>query len=195
MFETLFKRPTAVARHREGPWADARKRFLEACAQQGYSRSMLMKIAWVLLAVAYRIDIDHGKLSTHDIEVAIDSRMRFVRRSRPAKKAPWSRQLFMHFSRAWLRSLGCLEERAPTQCAFGPQIEAFTRYMRDERGLSPVTIATRCDRLSWFFATLRAPRASVGAITIDDIDAFIEAKHGHGWSRASLAALASDLRS
>lgn len=134
MFETLFKRPTAVARHREGPWADARKRFLEACAQQGYSRSMLMKIAWVLLAVAHRIDIDHGKLTAYDIEVAVDARMRFVRRSQPTKKAPWSRQLFVHFTSAWLRSLGCLEEPSPTQCAFGPEIEAFTRFMRDERG-------------------------------------------------------------
>ena len=66
MFETLFKRPTAVARHREGPCADARERFLGACAQQGYSRSMLMKIAWVLLAVAQRIDIDHGVTDRHN---------------------------------------------------------------------------------------------------------------------------------
>lgn len=195
MFETLFKRPTAVARHREGPWADARKRFLEACAQQGYSRSMLMKIAWVLLAVAHRIDIDHGKLTAYDIEVAVDARMRFVRRSQPTKKAPWSRQLFVHFTSAWLRSLGCLEEPSPTQCAFGPEIEAFTRFMRDERGLSPVTITTRCDRLSWFFAALRPPRASISVITIDDVDAFIEAKHRQGWSRTSLTALAGDLRS
>ncbi len=195
MFETLFKRPTALARHREGPYADERERFLEACAQQGYSRSMLMKIAWVLLAVAHRIDIDHGKLTEHDIAVAVDTRMRFVRRSGPTQQAPCSRQLFVRFTSAWLRSLGCLEEPSPTQSAFGPEIEAFTRFMRDERGLSPVTITTRCDRLSWFFAALRSQRASIRAITIDDVDAFIEAKHRQGWSRASLAALTGDLRS
>lgn len=193
MFETLFKRPTAVARHREGPLADAREGFIVECAQKGYSRSMLMKIAWVLLAVAHRIDIDHGKLTAHDVEVAVDSRMRFIRPS--VKKAPSSRQLAMCFTRAWLRSRGWLEEPTSTQGAFGPQLEAFARYMGDERGLSAVTISTRCDRLSWFFTALRPPRASIGAITIDDIDAFVETKHGQGWSRASLAALASDLRS
>lgn len=194
MFETLFKRPTAVARHREGPWADARKRFLEACAQQGYSRSMLMKIAWVLLAVAHRIDIDHGKLTAYDIEVAVDARMRFVRRSQPTKKAPWSRQLFVHYKRMATQP-GLPRGAFSNAVRVRPGDRGLHSLHARRRGLSPVTITTRCDRLSWFFAALRPPRASISVITIDDVDAFIEAKHRQGWSRTSLAALAGDLRS
>jgi len=195
MFETLFKRPTTVARHREGPYVAERERFLNECAQHGYSHSMLVKIAWVLLTVAPHIDIDHGKRTTHEIARAVDRRPRPLRQSGPRKESPWTRELFLHFTRSWLSSLGCFDEPAPTPSAFGAEIDEFTRYMRDERGLSPVTITTRCDRLSWFFATLRPPRASIGAIALDDLDAFIATKHSQGWGRASLAALTSDLRS
>ena len=45
MIEELFKRPTALARYREGPLAKAREQFLDRCANDGYSRSMLQKIA------------------------------------------------------------------------------------------------------------------------------------------------------
>jgi hypothetical protein len=33
MFDTLFKYPRVLARHREGPVADARERFLAHCAE------------------------------------------------------------------------------------------------------------------------------------------------------------------
>ena len=39
MFETLFQYPAAVARHRSGPFAEARERFLNHCASQGLARA------------------------------------------------------------------------------------------------------------------------------------------------------------
>lgn len=195
MFETLFKLPTAVARHREGPHVAERERFLKECAQHGYSHSMLVKIAWVLLTVAPQIDSDHGQFTANEIARIVDHRRRVHRPSELGKESRWTRDLFLHFTRLWLRSLDRVAEPAPTPSAFGAEIEEFTRYMRDERGLSPVTITTRCARLSWFFAALRPPRVSIGAIALEDIDAFIATKHSQGWGRASLAALTSDLRS
>jgi len=195
MIEDLFKRPTILVRYREGPLATAREAFLEQCAQEGYSRSMLRKIAWVLLAVALNIDIDHGNMSTQDIERAVDGRVRFSRRPPRANESRWTRQMFIHFATEWLRRLGRLQEAPAAQNAFAPQIDAFAKHMRDERGLSPVTISTRCERLTWFFGGLRPPRDTLAAITIADVDAFIESKGKQGWTRASLAALAGSLRS
>lgn len=195
MVEDLFKRPTILMRYREGPLATAREEFLEQCAQEGYSRSMLRKIAWVLLAVAQNIDIDHGNMSTQDIERAVDSRVRFSRRPQRANASLWTRQMFIHFATEWLRRLGHLQEAPAAKNAFAAQIEAFAHHMRDERGLSPVTISTRCERLTWFFGGLRPPRDSLAAITIADVDAFIESKGKQGWTRASLVALAGSLRS
>jgi site-specific recombinase XerD len=195
MIEYLFKRPMILARYRAGPLAEAREEFLEHCAKEGYSRSMLRKIAWVLLAVAHNVDTDHRNMSTQDIERAVDSRVRFSHRPLRTKESLWTRQMFIHFATEWLRRLGCLQEAPGAQNAFAAQIDAFASYMRDERGLSPVTISTRCERLAWFFGGLCPPRDTLAAITIADIDAFIESKGKQGWTRASLAALASSLRS
>lgn len=195
MIEDLFTRPTILARYREGPLATARDEFLEHCAKEGYSRSMLRKIAWVLLSVAHNLDIDHGNMSTQDIERAVDSRVRSSRRPPRAKESLWTRQMFIHFATEWLRRMGCLQQAPGAQSAFAAQIDAFGSHMRDERGLSPVTISTRCERLTWFFGGLCPPRDTLAAITVADVDAFIESKGTQGWTRASLAALASSLRS
>jgi integrase/recombinase XerD len=45
MFETLFKYPRVLARHREGPVADARERFLVHCAEQGLTQETLLRTA------------------------------------------------------------------------------------------------------------------------------------------------------
>jgi site-specific recombinase XerD len=103
--------------------------------------------------------------------------------------------MFIHFATEWLRYLDCLQQTEEAPNAFMAQIDAFACHMRDERGLSPVTISTRCERLTWFFAGLCPPRDTLSAITVADIDAFLESKSKQGWTRASLAALASSLRS
>ena len=87
MFATLFQRPTVIARYRSGPLADERERFLKQCESRGYSRSMLQKIAWVLLAVAHCIPIDHGKVTARDIEQAVDGRWSGGRSTDPRKLA------------------------------------------------------------------------------------------------------------
>ena len=195
MYEALFKRPTVLARYREGPFAEARERFIERCAARGYSRSMLKKIAWVLLAVARSIDIDHGNVTVHDIEVAVDSRTRFKRSPKHAHDSPGSRQLFVHVVTEWVRSLGILAPSAEMERPFTAQIDAFARHLCDERGLSPITVSTRCERLAWFFDSLHPARDSLRTISVGDVDTFIEAKGNQGWKRSSLASLASSLRS
>jgi site-specific recombinase XerD len=195
MYETLFARPTVVTRYREGPLADARERFLLQCAARGYSRPMLQKIAWVLLAVAHRLDLDHGTVTAHDLEQAVDGRTRFKRRPESWHASPGSRRLFLHIATAWVRSLGCLAPPRAVVRPFAAPLAAFARHLQEERGLSPVTVVTRCERLGWFFDSLQPPRESLRAIALADVDAFLEAKGQHGWSRASLASLASSVRS
>jgi site-specific recombinase XerD len=194
MFETLFKRPTVLARYRGGPLSAARERFLEQCATDGYSHSMLCKIAWVLLSLAHRIDIDQGKVTKRDIELAVDSRVRFKHSTKVAQDCQGSRQLFIHIATTWMRSLGIFRPFPDVERPFVNEIAAFARYLREERGLSPVTISSRCERLAWFFETLY-PQDSLSRISIADVDAFIEAKGNNGWKRSSLASLASSLRS
>lgn len=193
MFGTLFKYPAVQRRHREGPLAHARQRFLEDCERQGYSRTMLGKIAWVLLSLAWAIDSKPGPLTSRDIDLAIDHRTKF--RCRPARsnEGPSSRQLFRHFAIAWARSMGRFKE-ATRNCRFAAYLDAFESHMLSERGLSPVTIGTCRERLTWLFDELPSRRRSLLDIRIADIDAFIAKKHGNGWTRRSLGVLAGSLR-
>lgn len=195
MFEILFKYPAVIARYRAAPHADSCEHFLKDCANRGYSHAMLCKIAWVLLSVAPGINIDVGEVSLHDIELAVDQRTRFTRRSGHADGFRWSRQMFIHIATEWVQSLGCVVHVPKVERRFTEQLETFARYLRDERGLSPVTISTRHDHLTGFFERLASARDSIRAITIADVDAFIEDKGHQGWTRASLGTMASSLRS
>jgi site-specific recombinase XerD len=195
MMEDLFKRPTILARYLQGPHAEAREEFLNHCARQGYSHSALRKIAWILLVLAHSIDIDRGNVTTQDIELAVDHRMRFNRQAMSRSDSASERQMFVHFATQWMQRLGCLAQAPEIRNIFAAQIDAFARYMRDERGLSPVTISTRCDQLTWFLEGLDSRRETLEAITVADVDAFLEQKGKQGWTRPSLAALADSLRS
>ncbi|MBV5329679.1 MAG: tyrosine-type recombinase/integrase [Chlorobium sp.] len=193
MLETLFKRPSILARYREAPFLDAREKFLERCAKSGYPRSTLKKIAWILLSLAHSIDIGRDKLTIRDIELAVDGRARFSP-PRSTQECQGTRQLFFHFATEWARSLG-LFEQSGKDSPFAAQIAAFAQYLREERGLSPVTISTRCECMSWFFESLKPNRNSLITISITDVDAFIEAKRNQAWQRSSLAVLTDSLRS
>lgn len=193
MFETLFKQPAVLARYRQGPLLEAREQFLRQCAENGYSPSMLQKIAWIQLSLAHCLNFNHGKLSTRDIELAIEGRKRFS--YSPSQNSDGSRQLFIHVATEWVRSLGFFEPPHEVENLFALQITAFARYLREERGLSPVTISTRCERLKWFFESLQPHQDTLQKISVIDVDAFIERKGNQGWKRSSLSCLASSLRS
>ena len=57
MFELIFKAPRTLRRHREGPLADERVRYLAQLAEGGVSRSTLRHAAFFLLDFAARIDL------------------------------------------------------------------------------------------------------------------------------------------
>ena len=194
MYEILFKHPRVLARYREGPYAEAREQFVESCAKQGYSRRMQAKVAWILMTVAPALDLSNGALTRRDVQCAIERRMHVLRQPDGVTDATSSRAVFMRFVEAWLRSMDLLVE-ASTRQRFVEEINAFATYLRDERGLSAVTISTRLERLAWFFDSLPATLDSLAGITVADIDAFVSLMHAHGWSRASLHQLANSLRS
>jgi site-specific recombinase XerD len=196
MLETLFSRPTVLARYKEGPYAEQRERFLDQCAKEGYSDSMLQKIAWILLSVVPHINLDHGRVTTRDIEKAVDNRVRLKKTSSDREqKSQGSRQLFIHIATKWVRSLGYFQPPSKVESPFRAQITAFARHLLEERGLSPVTVSTCCERMTWFFESLGPNQSSLDKISIADVDAFIEAKGRGGWRRSSLSSLASSLRS
>lgn len=196
MFDSLFSRQAVVARHLNSPHASERARFLVQCMDEGYARSMLRKMAWQLLVIATTVDLRRRTVSVGEIAHAARRPTRVIRhRDASGASPPGTQQLFVSVATKWLRFLGRLEAEPAKETAFTGFVSEFERHMRDERGLSPATIRTRCERVNWFFASIPEQRSSVQAITISDVDHFLAAKGAAGWTRPSLDALAASLRS
>lgn len=197
MLDDLYSNPLVLARHRDAPQVRARERFLVHCADQGYPRSSLRKIAWQLLVIASTIDLRKRKVSLAEIKRAATSPAVFNQRPSPdpGSSPKSTQQLFVHTAKAWLGFLGRLQAPPAVRTEFSRRVSAFERYMREERGLSPATIAFRCDALGWFCTFLPERRRVLNEISVTDVDAFLAMKGAAGWSRASLDLLAGSLRS
>ena len=184
MFETLFTHPAILNRHRSAPCAESRERFLAHCADQGYRQSMLQKIAWILLVLSQDVDLCRSKRVTRQqIEFAVDHRARLIRRDQGIEHAASSRQMFIHFAEAWLRFQGRLAESQPVSSPFSAYVDEFVSFMRDERGLSPVTITTYRRQVTNFLEAIWRPGISLCSISVRDVDAYLAHQSNQGWSQ------------
>lgn len=182
MFENLFIYPLIIARHRTAPHRKTRIRFLEYCAKQGYPRSSLKKIAWILLVFCQSIDLFRPRqITTQEIEYAIDHRIRYAQHPKGATESRSSRLLFIHISKKWLRFCGYkVKEENAAKSPFDNYIEKFIKYMRDERGLSNATITFNCEQLTNFLKFIGPKKVSLKDISIHDIDAYLVHQGRHG---------------
>lgn len=195
MFETLFKYPRVLARHREGPAADERRRFLIYRANEGAARNTLLRTATELLVIAKNINVTTSKaIATHDLEVAALRWTRHQRRRCRSHGPRWSKVWFLQVGTSWLRFLGRLQEPEHAPSPFASLIKNFTNYMREERGLSEATIRSRCWHAGKFLAWLRQDR-SLAEVSVRDVDAFLAWKGSQDWGRVSVATSAQALRS
>src|SRR3984893_18459206 len=190
MHEELFEKLNIVARYRAGPDVEARERFLRQASAEGHSRSTLKRIAWAPLFVAAAVR-PRGSISSTQLRSLLCRRIRLRNGRRPSE---YTARLFRRFGEHWLRSIGALLPDNDQPPRFARELGAFTEYMRVERGLSPVTIATREERMHLFFASLPSRVRSLGDVTISQIDAYLEGEAQRGWRRSSLHALGSSLR-
>ena len=215
MFDQLFTRPRAVARHRAGPLLEERLRYLASLAELGMRRTELQIRAHYLLVIArfLRLADRPGEAISRD-EIA-EKAILWAQQSEP-RKIPGARSariLFSRFAVAWLRSLGRLQPATDTPVPFARELAAFAEHLRCERGLAPTSIETRCSTLRRFFIHLKPANGSLQEITVEQIDdalatqittggycrvtvrdcagflrSFFLYAERHGWCRAGLAA-------
>jgi|SRR5215469_6080835 len=74
MFDQLFKRPSTIACHSNGPYAEERRQYLVACAKQGNSRSTLLFEARDLVWVARKLSVypDLRQVTMEDVRALAD---------------------------------------------------------------------------------------------------------------------------
>lgn len=125
MFETLFRFKSTAVRHRSGPLAAERERYLRHCAAGGAADLTQRFRARAILQIAQR-------LSPSDRECVDTRRLRSIIESvRPRPRQATAENL-LRTTRPWFKFLGWWREvERPT--AFVDELNEFERWMRDER--------------------------------------------------------------
>ena len=148
MFEQLFKQPHALARHRNGPLAEERRRYLAHCAEQQMSRRTLRRTRH--LHPHRRESPAAGRPARRTHHTGRDRG-----RSRPlgqptSQTASDARGPTVHGSASpahatrWLTFLGRLQPSAAAPRPYAEHVAQFSDYMLQERGLSPRPPEYRC---------------------------------------------------
>ncbi len=196
MFDSLFHYPRVLTRHREGPFAQERERYLCFCASGGAAQATLLRIAGELLAIASRIDLSGDRLiSLGEIDSAADQRVRYQRRRHQIRTATFSRARFIQTAKVWFRFLGRLEQPEPTFHKYAVFIDEFADHMREERGLSPKTIHNYCWHAQAFLSWLDGQGGCLVDLRLDQVDTFLALKGEQGWCRVSISSVVYALRS
>jgi len=196
MFNTLFHYPRVLARHRQGPSAQARERYLTHCTDQGAARGTLLRTARELLVIAQRLDITTDQMiSTRQVEAAAERWVYHQQRRGRIRGRRGSRQWFIQTALSWLRFLGRLEVHDKKPLPFADLVEHFAAWMRDQRGLSEVTIRHRCWHTQKFLKWLDGQNRSFEEVSLQELDAFLSLQAAQGWGRVSVATSAKALRS
>ena len=188
MFETLISSDRALARHRDGPLAEQRNRYLLHCADQGGTRDTLCLRARSILWIAEHMSpSDFGSVDAsrlHEIVYGSDCQ---------AKPAQTTAATLVSFARPWLKFLGWwpqVEEIIP----FPHALENFVAWMRDERGLTQCTIDQWQYRTSKFLHWCSDTGRDLATLRPQDIDAYFVTYGAQRWSRISAGHIAKMLR-
>lgn len=92
----------------------------------------------------------------------------------------------------WLRFAHRLHEPDRAHGPHQPEVDAYSRYMEEERGLSLATIATARHHLKHFFAETTMRR--LPQYTIAHIGQYLAGLGEKGWTRNGIRTLAYHLR-
>lgn len=196
MYAQLFTQDRAIHRYLTAPLLDERLRYLTHCAAQGMAQTTLRTIAWYQLVALRLLDVRSDVLIRPE-QVAAAAKRWATRRPAPVTRtsAVASRIAFRAHATHWLRFLGRLQAPVSPPPPWATFVTAFAAYMRDERGLSPLTIYTRGKRVAEFLGRLERTGGTLQALTLVQVDAAITAKGTQdGCTRVSVRTYAYVLR-
>jgi site-specific recombinase XerD len=198
VFDQLFPDSRALARQRDGPLAEERRRYLVHCAEQQMAHKTLLEIARCTLAAANALRVAErpGELITREeIKAAAD---RWATRHSPQHalstvSSSWRR--FTRYATRWLSFLGRLQPVIPAQQPYAQQVTQFADYMLQERGLSPRTIEIRCRTVREFLARLGEDGLRLETLTIAHVDDILARQvRERGYARVTVRGIVERLR-
>ncbi|MDO8770605.1 MAG: tyrosine-type recombinase/integrase [Burkholderiaceae bacterium] len=195
MFENMYRYARVMARHLDGPAAEERDRFVAHFAASGATRDSVSNLASALLVVARRLDISGTSAVTPEEVASVADRWVQYHRRRGRSISPGRRQRFVQVATDWLRFMGRLQLQPAKSGAGTDLINEFARHTQRERGLSPITINGRCWHVRAFLTWLGEQHSGAEGASLQQVDAFLSMRGAQGWCRASIATVATALRS
>lgn len=190
MFDRLFRKPFVLARHRNGPLADERRRYLVHCAEQRLSWRTLRDIALYTLVVAKALLMRErpGKFISR-AEIMAEADRWFNRRSTSAMMPKSRRLLKIYFTNhvaRWLTFLGQLQVAVTVQHPYADHVAKFADSVR-ERGLSPQTVAYYSRAINHFLAQIKKAGRRLKSLTIVQLDELLAKKvTEQGYARSTI---------
>ena len=183
MFDQLYIRPAALARHRSGPLFEERLAFLKHLADQGYPPKGLRKQARRLLVIARFLRLASRPRKTVSLSE--------IKRKTVKRKDPYLYGLAVR----WLQFTGRLQQRPTPLTACAKTIKAFADYMEHETELAPATIATHCWFVTRLLDRLHVKGGNLRDITPHRIDiALQKLLEPGGYARVTVQTWATALR-
>lgn len=187
MFENLYTSKAACTRHRMGPLAAERERYLQHCAERGGTQTSLRVRAYSLLWIAER-------MRPADVDGVDAARLREIVHggSSPAT-SPTTAATLMNSARPWLKFLRWWRQPQPP-IPFEETLDRFVFWMRDERGLTPCTVSQWRSRTVTFLRWCASTGRDLATLRPEDIDAYFISYGTQRWSRVSASHIATMLR-
>ena len=190
MFETLYKDPATIAKYRLAPLLEDRERYLLSMVASGAAGAVVCRAARTQLVLMDLLNLPDADIPVRlaTVETVVQERCRSVPKVSAAN--------FRRHAFRWLRFLGWLDEPVRDAHPHVRQVEAFAAWMRDDRGLSEVTISNCCYESNRFFAWAAGRNLMIADITVGDVDEYLAARIAAGsLRRTSARAAAGCLRS
>ena len=191
MFEQIFGRGAAIARHHSSPFAAERQFYLKHLFDEGRSRKTLRNIAQLLLAVAYHLRLDQPEITLVAIEAAAAAWAKTTQRSSRCRHV--GERQFVYHAAGLLRMLGRLRESRP-EVAYTARLDAFLQFQWHERCLSPSTLHhyERC--VSEFLQWIDQQEKPLEEVTLEDISRYFQSLTQRKLKRTSIALHVAKLR-
>lgn len=187
MLEQLLSDESALARHRGGPFAEERERYLQHCAQHGATRAALRLKANELLWICQHLPNDPSQ------GVDLPALREVARERRSICKGATSEQRLIDIGRPWLRYLGWWRSPA-AELRFQSHLERYVTWMRDERGFSPSTVVQWRSKIRDFLQWYERTGRPLCALQLGDVDVYFAMEGARRWSRVSTSGIAAALR-
>src|SRR3954451_3374181 len=168
VFDDIFF-PHTTEKYRAAPLVEQRERYLVHLKATGATRSTLRKCANDQLSLVRLLDLKDGdRVSRSQIEVAaaLWSQPRGRRCDRAASRK--TRDRFVSHGVRSLGFLGWLDDGRGGRHPHEAEVQAFARWLREERGLSDATVQSYRAAADHFFGHLAAKGVRLSAVGMTD---------------------------